>query len=66
MEKIQKMEICDKELHSDIISAASDRINIILLGHAQFLIATPPGMNSLVTEHCHILRNCSTGSRIYQ
>ena len=63
--EIEKVEICDKELHSDIISAALDKIKLLILHRAQFLISNLPSMNLPVTEYYHLLKNRPAVSEIY-
>ena len=60
------MEICDKELHSDIIRVATVQIRFLILRYAQFLITEQCGLKIQVTQYCHLLKKCPAVSRIYE
>ena len=60
------MGICDKELHSDIISVATVQIKFLILRYAQFLIKEHRGCKIQVTQYCHLLKKCPVVSGIYE
>ena len=64
--EIEKVEICDKELHSDIIRVSTVQIKFLILRYAQFLITEQRGLKIQVTQYCHLLEKCPAVSGIYE